>query len=139
MILPKPRLCFCKTLCVMSQEQKTRWKNFVSPFRFGSASTANVSDIRRNICKSKQKRVICGENHSHKGCPKKEAKQPKCANFSGPHVASYKGCPEYKKQAFRQHVVNNQKSYPTVVSQNSLPQPKPHKRFNSQLNSSPNL
>ena len=56
--------------------------------------------------------------------PKKEAKQPKCANCSGPHVASYKGCPEYKKQAFRQHVVNNQKTYPAAVSQKSHPQPK---------------
>ena len=74
-------------------------------------------------CKSKQKCVICGENHSHKGCPKKEAKQPKCANCSGPHVASYKGCPEYKKQAFRQHVVNNQKTYAAAVSQKSHPQP----------------
>ena len=80
-------------------------------------------------CKSKQKCVICGENHSHKGCPKKEAKQPKCANCSGPHVASYKGCPEYKKQAFRQHVVNNQKSYAAVVSQNSLPQPNTTQTF----------
>ena len=82
-------------------------------------------------CKSKQKRVICGENHSHKGCQKKEAKQPKCANCSGPHVASYKGCLEYKKQAFRQHVVNinNQKSYAAVVSQNSLPQPKTTQTF----------
>ena len=75
-------------------------------------------------CKSKQKCVICGENHSHKRCPKKEAKQPKCANCSGPHVASYKGCPEYKKQAFRQHVVNNQKTYAAAVSQKSQPQPK---------------
>ena len=75
-------------------------------------------------CKSKQKCVVCGENHSHKRCPKKEAKQPKCANCSGPHVASYKGCPEYKKQAFRQHVVNHQKSYAAVVSQNSHTQPK---------------
>ena len=58
-------------------------------------------------CRSKPKCVICGESHSHKGCPKKEAKQLKCANCSGPHVASYKGCPEYKKQAFRQHVVNH--------------------------------
>ena len=72
-------------------------------------------------CKSKQKCVICGENHSHKGCPKKEAKQPKCAKCSGPHLASYKGCPEYKKQAFRQHMVNNQKSYAAIVSQNTLP------------------
>ena len=75
-------------------------------------------------CKSKQKCVVCGENHSHKGCPKKEAKQPKCANCSGPHVASYKGCPEYKKQAFRQHVVNHQKPYAAVVGQNSHTQPK---------------
>ena len=74
--------------------------------------------------KSKQKCVICGENHSHKGCPKKEAKQPKCASCSGPHVASYKGCPEYKKQAFRQHVVNNQKTYAAAESQKSHPQPK---------------
>ena len=70
-------------------------------------------------CKSKQKCVICGENHSHKGCPKKEVKQPKCANCSGPHVASYKGCPEYKKQTFRQHVVNHQNSYAAVIGQNS--------------------
>ena len=61
--------------------------------------------------------------------PKKEAKQPKCANCSGPHVASYKGCPEYKKQAFRQHVVNHQKSYAAVVGQNALPQPKTTQMF----------
>ena len=61
--------------------------------------------------------------------PKKEAKQPKCENCSGPHVASYKGCPEYKKQAFRQHVVNHQKSYAAVVSQNSHSQPKNTQTF----------
>ena len=61
--------------------------------------------------------------------PKKEAKQPKCANCSGPHVASHKGCPEYKKQAFRQHVVNHQKSYAAVVSQNSHSQPKNTQTF----------
>ena len=54
-------------------------------------------------CRSKQKGLICGESHSHKGCPNREAKKAKCANCSGPHVASYRGCPEYKKQAFRQH------------------------------------
>ena len=80
-------------------------------------------------CKSKQKCVICVENHSHKGCPRKEAKRPKCANCYGPHVASYKRCPEYKKQAFRQHVVNNQKSHAAVVSQNFLPQPKTTQTF----------
>ena len=47
----------------------------------------------------------------------------------GPHVASYKGCPEYKKQAFRHHVVNNQKTYAATVRQNTLPQPKENKTF----------
>ena len=73
-------------------------------------------------CRPKQC-LICGESHSHKGCPNKEARKPECANCKGPHVASYKGCPEYKKQAFRQHVVNNQKSYAAAVGQKSLPQP----------------
>ena len=67
-------------------------------------------------CRSKPKCLICGESHSHKGCLNKEARKPKCANCMGPHVASHKGCPEYKKQAFRQHVVNNQKSYAAETS-----------------------
>ena len=75
-------------------------------------------------CRSKKKCLICGESHSHKGCPNKEARKRKCANCTGPHVASYKGCPEYKKQAFRQHVVNNQKSYATALSQKPFTQPK---------------
>ena len=87
---------------------------------------------------SAQKCVICGESHSHKGCPKKEAKQPKCANCLGPHVSSCKGCPEYKKQAFRQHVVNNQKTYASAVSQKLTHSPK-LKLSNLLPNSSPNL
>ena len=50
--------------------------------------------------------------------------------LKGPHVASYKGCPAYKKQAFRQHVVNNQKTYASVVSQNTLPQFQTSQTFN---------
>ena len=38
-------------------------------------------------CKAKIKCVICGEGHSHKGCPIREKQQPKCANCKGPHVA----------------------------------------------------
>ena len=72
-------------------------------------------------CRSKTKCVICGESHHHKGCPNREKKQPKCANCKGPHVASYKGCPAYKKQAFRQHVVDNQKSYASILRQNTAP------------------
>ena len=75
-------------------------------------------------CRSKQKCLICGENHSHKGCPSRESRKPTCANCKGPHVASYRGCLEYKKQAFRQHVVSSQKSYASVLSENTLLQPK---------------
>ena len=80
-------------------------------------------------CRSKQKCLICGENHSHKGCPSRESRKPTCANCNGQHVASYKGFLEYKKQAFRQHVVNNQKLYASAVSQNALSQPKPNQTF----------
>ena len=80
-------------------------------------------------CRSKPKCVICGESHSHEGRLKKEAKQLKCANCSGPHVASYKGCPEYKKQAFRQHVVNHQKTYAAYVGQKPLTQPNNSQTF----------
>ena len=75
-------------------------------------------------CKSKQKCLTCGESHSHKGCPNKEARKLKCVKCKGLHAVSYKGCPEYKKQAFRQHVVNSQKSYAAAAGKKSLTQPK---------------
>ena len=75
-------------------------------------------------CKSKTKCLIGGESHHHKGCPNREKKQPQCANCKGPHVPSYKGCPAYKKQAFRHHVVDNQKSYAAILRQTTAsPQP----------------
>ena len=80
-------------------------------------------------CRSKTKCLIFGEDHHHKGCPNKETKQAKCANCKGPHVASYKGCPAYKKQAFRQHVVDNQKSYASILGQNLAPPQSQDKAF----------
>ena len=80
-------------------------------------------------CRSKIKCLNCGESHHHKGCPNREKKQPKCANCKGPHVASYKGCPAYKKQAFRQHVVDNQKSYAAILRQNMAPPQPQDKTF----------
>ena len=75
---------------------------------------------------------MCGEAHSHKNCPNKDQKTPKCANRRGPHVANYRGCPADKDQAFRQHVVQNQISYPSIVKQGSPPPPATHSI--SQLN-----
>ena len=74
----------------------------------------NFGHLAKN-CEAKIKCVICGEDHSHKGCPNREKKQPKCANCKGPYVANYKGCPAYKKQVFRQHVVDNHKSYASIL------------------------
>ena len=71
-------------------------------------------------CKTKIWCVICGEGHSHKGCPNRGKQQPICANCKGPHVANYKGCPAYKKQVFHQRVVDNQKSYASILKQTRL-------------------
>ena len=79
-------------------------------------------------CKKNQKCVVCGGAHSHKNCPNKEKRSPKCANCRGPHVANYKGCPAYKDQAFRQHVVQKQVSYASILK--LAPPPLPSNTFN---------
>ena len=71
---------------------------------------------------------MCGGAHSHKNCPNKEKRNPKCENCRGPHVANYKGCPAYKDQAFRQHVVQKQVSYASILKQ--APPPLPNNTFN---------
>ena len=50
-------------------------------------------------CRSKIKCLICSEDHSHTGCPNREAKKPKCAYCKGPH--HIKGVLSTKKQPFR--------------------------------------
>ena len=47
-------------------------------------------------CRSKQKCLICGENHSHKGCPSRELRKPACENCKGLHVLHIKGVPNTK-------------------------------------------
>ena len=74
-------------------------------------------------CTKNEKCVVCGEAHSYKNCPNKEKRKPKCANCRGPHFASYRGCPAYKDQTFRQHVVQRQVSYATILMQASPPPP----------------
>ena len=117
--MPKPRQLFQGKLHAHKLGSFLRWKSFVLPFRSSSVITVKISDIRPKTVRQKLKCVICG-------CPNKEKQYPKCANSKGPHVANYKGCPAYKKQVFRQHVVDNQKSYASILKQNSAlpPQPK---------------
>ena len=99
-------------------------EEFRSPVSVKQCYNSQSFGHSAKTCRSKQKCLICGENHSHKRCPNREAKKTKCADCKGPHVASYRRYPEYKKQAFRQHLVNNQKTYASFVSQNTLQQPK---------------
>ena len=74
-------------------------------------------------CTKNEKCAVCGEAHSHKNCPNKEKWKPQCANYRGPHVSNYRDCPAYKNQAFRQHVVQRQVSYATILKQASSPPP----------------
>ena len=78
-------------------------------------------------CTNNPKCVVCGEAHSPKNFPQKETRKLKCANCREPHVASYRGCPVYKEQAFRQHVVQQQISYSSVLKRASSP---PHCQAN---------
>ena len=58
-------------------------------------------------CRPKPKCLLCGENHSHKRCPNREARKPKCANCKGPrsHMLHLtKGVQNTKNQTFRQHL-----------------------------------
>ena len=112
---------------VTSKEYKV--EEFWSPFSVTQCFNCQSFGHLAKNCRSKQKCLICGESHSHKGCLNKKARRPKCANWKGSHVASYKGCPEYKKPAFTQHLINNQKTYAATVSQNTPPQPTTNKTF----------
>ena len=96
------------------------------PFRSSSVITTKISDIRPKTVGQKLN-VLSVEKATHtKDAQTEKKKQPKYANCKGPHVANYKGSPAYKKQVFRQHVVDNQKSYASILKQNSAlpPQPK---------------
>ena len=83
---------------------------------------------KESNCTKNQKCVVCSEAHSHKNCPNNEKRKPKCENYRGPYVANYRGCPAHKDQAFRQHVVQKQVSYASILKQAS-PSP-PNNTFN---------
>ena len=116
--------------CFSASTKPSAILNSISPPTFTNETVPKQSNCQNfghsaKNCKAKIKCVICGVGHSHKGCPNREKKQPKCANCKGPHVANYKGCPAYQKQAFRQQVVDNQKGYVSNLKQNSAPLPQP--------------
>ena len=123
--LTKPRLSFmCNVTGIVYKVEEFR-----KPVSVTKCFNCQSFGHSAKNCRSKPKCLICGESHSHKGCPNKDARKPKCAKCKGPLVPSYKGCPEYKKQEFRQHVMDNQKSYAAALSQKPLPQPKTPRTF----------
>ena len=106
-----------------------RVKEFRTPISVQQCWNCQNFGHSAKLCRSKTKCLICGESHHHKGCPNKEKKWPKRANCEGPHVASYKGCLACKKQAFRKHVMDGQKSYALILHQNLAPPQPQDKRF----------
>ena len=76
-------------------------------------------------CQAKTKCVICGEGHSHKGCPNREKSNLNVLTVKDHMWQITKGVQPTKKQVFRQHVVDNQKSYASILKQNSAPTPHP--------------
>ncbi|KAJ8917722.1 hypothetical protein NQ315_005171 [Exocentrus adspersus] len=50
-------------------------------------------------CTAQPKCVKCGADHETGRCEKSREEPARCANCSGPHPASYRGCPKYPKPA----------------------------------------
>lgn len=50
-----------------------------------------------NFCHQSSRCVKCGENHFTSECTKPPSEPAKCALCLGPHTASYRGCPVFKK------------------------------------------
>ena len=64
---------------------------------------------------------MCGEAHSHKNCPNEE-KGAQNVQIGGNLMSpNYRGCPAYKNQGLRQHIVQNQVSYASILKQASPP------------------
>ncbi|KAJ8915733.1 hypothetical protein NQ315_000669 [Exocentrus adspersus] len=50
-------------------------------------------------CTAQHKCVKCGADHETGRCVKPREEPARCANCTGPHPASYRGCPKYPKPA----------------------------------------
>ncbi|KAJ3665225.1 hypothetical protein Zmor_000731 [Zophobas morio] len=48
-------------------------------------------------CRAEHRCVKCGAGHQTSDCEKQRRQPAKCVNCSGPHPASYKGCPKFPK------------------------------------------
>ena len=64
--------------------------------------------------------MLCLVEHIRTKIVQTKRKENQCANCRGPHVANYnRGCPAYKDQALKQHVVQKQVSCKTSFTTTS--------------------
>ena len=90
-------------------------------------------------CKSKQKCVICGENHSHKGCQKKKQNSPNVQTVRGHMLHLTRGVPNIKsRHSGNMWWLITKKPMPPQEAKNLNHSPK-LKLSNLLPNSSPNL
>ena len=75
-----------------------KWKNFVSPFRSGSASTANVSDIRRKIANQNKNVSSVVRTIRTKDAQKKKQNSPNVQTVLGHMLPLIKGVPNTKSR-----------------------------------------
>ncbi|KAJ8914335.1 hypothetical protein NQ315_011323 [Exocentrus adspersus] len=59
----------------------------------------NQGNLLQSRCTAQPKCVKCGADHETGRCKKSREEPARCANCSGPHPASYRGCPKYPKPA----------------------------------------
>ena len=65
----------------------------------------------------KNRNVLCVVKLIHTQTVQTKKRTQKCANYRGSHVGNYRGCPAYKYQDFRQHVVHKQVSYASILKE----------------------
>ena len=88
------------------------------PFRSGSVITAKISDTRPKIVRQKLN-VSSVEKATHTKDAQTEIKSNQIVLIAKDHMLlTIKGVQLIKKQVFCQHVVDNQKSYASILKQN---------------------
>ena len=88
-----------------------------------------------NFCHQSPRCVKCGDNHYTSVCTKAPSEPAKCAPCSGPHTASYKGCPVFKKLSENRKKSKSHKPYRHPAPNDTTPS---LKKFTSSSNQKQN-
>ena len=123
--LPKPRQIFLITSHAHKQGLFLRWKGFVFQCRSGSVITTKNFGHSTKTYQAKIKCVICGEDHSHKGCPNREKSNQSVLIVKDHMLLTTKGV-QFIKSRCSVNMWWATKSYASILKQNLAlpPQPK---------------